>query len=205
MDDRFQSKPVWIGQYPSPFAQVSSFPALFLALGAGAGASCSRLCCVLSLGTARGHLSSPGVRPAPGRDRARAPQTHPGHKAGCGGVGVLPQPLSLLPSPPSHSLLWWTGHLFNSFCKPGWNKELSPDFPIPVFPSLSQCCLHKLCAWGILDSFTFGKGLWITSGNTSLRPGMFCSTWAFQAQSSQAVPSPGTQRGASGLCSRGVE
>lgn len=42
-----------------------------------------------------------------------------------------------------------------------------------LFPAISQCCLPKLCAWGTLDSFTFGEGLWVTSGNTSLQPGNF--------------------------------
>lgn len=128
-----------MGQSPSPSAQVSTFPALLQVPGAGAGAS--RLCCVLSLGTARGHLSPPGVCPASHRDRARAPQTHQGCKEGCGAVGVLPQPLHLLLSPPSCSLLCWTGHLSNSFCKPGWNKELSPHLPGLALP----CLVPALC------------------------------------------------------------
>lgn len=162
-----------MGQSPSPFAQLSSFPALFQVLGAGSGASCSRLCCVLSLGTARGHLSSPGVCPARGRGRARAPQTHPGHKAGCGDVGVLPQPLSLLPPFPHLPCSGGPGIFLIPSANQAGIRNSAQTSQFLLFSALSQCCLHKLCAWGILDSFTFGKGLWVTSGNTSLQPGNF--------------------------------
>lgn len=93
-------------------------------------------------------------------------------KQGVGASGCSPSPSAC-----SHLLHHIPGSdglgIFNSFCHQAGIRNSAQTSQFLHFPAMSRCCLCKLCAWGTLDSFTFGKGLRMTSGNISLQPGNF--------------------------------